>query len=300
MAFVQKNQHCYCAPSKKLSFFDIVDTFDAGSLEGGDKMALGGYAELVEYYVKKWEGRQIIVNQAVVESVQWKEGECIVGYRKKKSSSGSKSVRRLVQMHAHSVICTLPLGVLQEKKDLFTPPLPEPKLNAINKLKMGLENRVLLRFEKCFWPETDHFLRSLVAPHFKILNLHAYGDHDNILMLFVPPPDSDLMESMTDEQIKLWALNDLKKIFNKGKKLPALLEYRITRWRSGEEYSRGSYSYIPVGASIKDVEALAVPEDGLHFAGEAVSVTDMQMTHGAMRTGVEAAERVLKALDARD
>lgn len=85
-----------------------------------DKMALGGYAELVEYYVKKWEGRQIIVNQAVVESVQWKEGECIVGYRKKKSSSGSKSVRRLVQMHAHSVICTLPLGVLQEKKDLFT------------------------------------------------------------------------------------------------------------------------------------------------------------------------------------
>eukprot|EP00729_Bicosta_minor_P000738 gene738-7466_t len=220
---------------EKLSFFDIVDTFDAGSLEGGDKMALGGYAELVEYYVKKWEGRQIIVNQAVVENVQWKEGECIVGYRKKKSSSGSKSVRRLVQMHAHSVICTLPLGVLQEKKDLFTPPLPEPKLNAINKLKMGLENRVLLRFEKCFWPETDHFLRSLVAPHFKILNLHAYGDHDNILMLFVPPPDSDLMESMTDEQIKLWALNDLKKIFNKGKKLPALLEYRITRWRSGEE-----------------------------------------------------------------
>lgn len=85
-----------------------------------DKMALGGYAELVEYYVKKWEGRQIIVNQAVVENVQWKEGECIVGYRKKKSSSGSKSVRRLVQMHAHSVICTLPLGVLQEKKDLFT------------------------------------------------------------------------------------------------------------------------------------------------------------------------------------
>ena len=35
----------------------------------------------------------------------------------------------------------------------------------------------------------------------------------------VPPPDSDLMESMTDEQIKLWALNDLKKIFNKGKKI---------------------------------------------------------------------------------
>ena len=42
MRFVQKNQHCYCAPASELSFFDLVDTFNAGSLEGGDKMALGG------------------------------------------------------------------------------------------------------------------------------------------------------------------------------------------------------------------------------------------------------------------
>ena len=40
--------------------------------------------------------------------------------------------------------------------------------------------------------------------------------------------------------------------------------------------------------------------DNVALNQQAVSVTDMQMTHGAMRTGVEAAERVLKALDARD
>lgn len=40
--------------------------------------------------------------------------------------------------------------------------------------------------------------------------------------------------------------------------------------------------------------------DDVALIHQAVSATDMQMTHGAMRTGVEAAERVLAALDVRD
>ena len=42
----------------------------------------------------------------------------------------------------------------------------------------------------------------MTAPNLKILNLHAYGDHDNIIELFIPPPFSDLMEQKGDSEIQ--------------------------------------------------------------------------------------------------
>jgi hypothetical protein len=40
---VQRNQHGYCAPVAQLSTHDLVDIFDQGSLEGGDRLTLTGY-----------------------------------------------------------------------------------------------------------------------------------------------------------------------------------------------------------------------------------------------------------------
>ena len=77
--------------------------------------------------------------------------------------------------------------------------------------------------------------------------------------------------------------------------LPELLEYKVTRWRR-DPFAGGSYSYIPVGASLRNVRGLAEREGRLHFAGEAVSATEMQMTHGAMATGVSAAIEVVTSL----
>lgn len=61
------------------------------------------------------------------------------------------------------------------------------------------------------------------------------------------------------------------------------------------------HSYCSIYAvTIQFMLTCARNSDNVTLNQQAVSVTDMQMTHGAMRTGVEAAERVLKALDARD
>ena len=56
----------------------------------------------------------------------------------------------------------------------------------------------------------------------------------------------------------------------------------------------GSYIYLPVGASVADIDALALPVgDRLLFAGEATSRSYSGYVHGAVLTGIREAERLL-------
>lgn len=62
----------------------------------------------------------------------------------------------------------------------------------------------------------------------------------------------------------------------------------VTRWGQ-DEFARGSYSVVPVGASSRMATDLAEPEGRLLFAGEATAATDMQMVHGAFASGLAGA-----------
>jgi monoamine oxidase len=68
-----------------------------------------------------------------------------------------------------------------------------------------------------------------------------------------------------------------------------------SRW-AHDPFARGSYSYARVGhADTRAVLAAAI-NDRLFFAGEACSRHDFSTAHGAYRTGLDAAEQVLKTL----
>ncbi len=53
--------------------------------------------------------------------------------------------------HAYQVLVTVPLGVLQAGKIAFNPSLPRTKREAIRKTRMGVFNKVFLKFDKVFW-----------------------------------------------------------------------------------------------------------------------------------------------------
>lgn len=61
-------------------------------------------------------------------------------------------------------VVTLPLGVLKENTVEFVPPLPKPKVDAIQRLGFGLLNKIVLRFETAFWASSSASSSSSTTP----------------------------------------------------------------------------------------------------------------------------------------
>lgn len=73
------------------------------------------------------------------------------------------------------MVVTVPLGVLKgrsvQAKIQFEPPLPPWKLEAIQQLGFGIENKVILLFEEVFWPADPFFnvaVRHIRLMHFRV------------------------------------------------------------------------------------------------------------------------------------
>ncbi|MGH2966411.1 MAG: FAD-dependent oxidoreductase [Solirubrobacterales bacterium] len=61
-----------------------------------------------------------------------------------------------------------------------------------------------------------------------------------------------------------------------------------------DPYARGSYSYIPVGATVDDMKSLAEPiSDRVCLAGEATVLASYATVHAAFASGLRAAGHVL-------
>lgn len=55
------------------------------------------------------------------------------------------------KLYADHIICTIPLGVLKESANtLFSPPLPEEKLDAMERLLFGTVNKIFLDYDRPF------------------------------------------------------------------------------------------------------------------------------------------------------
>ncbi len=61
-------------------------------------------------------------------------------------------------LDADRVVVTVPLGVLQAGDIEFDPPLPATNQGAIDRLGMGILEKVVLRFDQPFWDETAQYL----------------------------------------------------------------------------------------------------------------------------------------------
>jgi monoamine oxidase len=68
----------------------------------------------------------------------------------------------------------------------------------------------------------------------------------------------------------------------------------VVTHQNSDPYQLGSYSSVPVGASLADLDALAVPIDGvLVFAGEHTTSAFYGWAHGAWLSGERAGADVI-------
>ena len=188
---------------------------------------------------------------------------------------------------------TLPLGVLKRGGVRFDPPLPERKLQAIARLGMGALTKVILTFESPFWPLNQYVFGHL-APDIgetptAIVNM--WKTHGKpVLVMLVGGDQGRAIEQWSTDAVAIWATRVLTDLF--GTDVPPPTKLRVTAWES-DPFAQGSYSYIAVGATPDDIEALAAPVgERLLFAGEATTRIHWACMQGAYVSGLREAARL--------
>ncbi|KAL0298059.1 UNVERIFIED_CONTAM: Polyamine oxidase 2 [Sesamum angustifolium] len=214
---------------------------------------------------------------------------------------------------ADAAVIAVPLGVLKSNSIKFEPRLPEWKEEAINDLGVGIENKIILHFEKVFWPNVE-FLGVVADTSYGcsyFLNLHKATGHPVLVYMPAGQLARDI-EKMSDEAAANFAFTQVKRILPNalepeqwlqeralgtiseravisGGPITALSQYLVSHWGT-DINSLGSYSYDTVGKSHDLYERLRIPVDNLFFAGEATSINYPGSVHGAYSTGLMAAE----------
>ncbi len=198
------------------------------------------------------------------------------------------------EIEADRVLITLPLGVLQSEQVTFDPPLPERKVEAIQRLGSGLLNKCCLRFPDVFWHEGYELIGHVddrPGRWLEFLNLYAYTEQPVLIALNGGSFAREL-ESWSDPDTVDGAMEVLKGIY--GNAIPLPESVQISRW-AADPFALGAYSYNAVGSGPADRRALAEPAfNRLFFAGEATMASGYQTVHGALKSGFREARRLLE------
>lgn len=266
----------YGADAHQLAFpgFDSAEDF-----QGRHLMISQGYDQLANYLKEDLKEGITLRTGVKVEEIDYSKADVKVT-----TNQGIITAQR--------VVVTVPLGVLQRGAIQFTPDLPETKQSAIDRLGMGLVNKVFLHFDKPFWPKNQQvfFFAWPDAPWPECYNLEPIIGQP-ILMAIKSGELARVDETKSDAEIANALKKQLVQVF--GDKVPDPTAARITRWGS-DPYAYGSYSFMKVGAMSNDYEDLSLPVgERLFFAGEATSRTHPATVSGAYLSGIREGRRIL-------
>lgn len=241
---------------------------------GGDLLWRGGADALVEHLAR---GLRV---------------EC--GRPVRRVAHGPEGVRLATpqgEVRADAAVLTLPLGVLRAGSVRFDPPLPKAQRAAIGRLRMGVLDKLALRYPRVFWPRERTFLgviggESVGAGVFRNL---ARGGGPPLLVALCGGAVARAGEELEDEALVGRVHGVVARLFPGAPEPDGFLR---TRW-AADPYARGAYSHVPVGARREDRGELARPVGGrLFFAGEATHTGHPGTVHGALLSGVREARRV--------
>jgi monoamine oxidase len=266
-------EHEYAADVEQLSLWH----WNSGRvLEGADVIFPLGFSQITQ---KLAEGLDIRLHQTVGQIRQ----------------TGSRVVVQTqdTSLEADYAVLTVPLGVLKRSSIRFSPPLPEGKQQAIQRLGMGLLNKLYLQFPEVFWENTDllGYVSETRGQWAEWLNLHKLI-RQPVLLGFNAGSYARYLEARSDAQTVQDALSVLRRIYRQA---PRPTAFRLTRWGQNP-HSWGSYSYLAIGSRPQDRPILAAPFGQIHFAGEATSKNFAATVHGAYQSGVTAAQQILDRL----
>lgn len=130
-----------------------------------------------------------------------------------------------IKFYADHLICTIPLGVLKHKVNtLFQPPLPEYKLEAIEKLLFGTVDKILLEYERPFlhpsitevlllWENQQDTTKDLNTMWYK--KIYSFSKvSDTLILGWISGKEAEYMESLSNDVISETCTMILRKFLN--------------------------------------------------------------------------------------
>lgn len=249
---------------------------DGQELIGGDAMVPAGLNQLVSHLA---QGVDIRLGQVVREIHNTPQGVRV------STAAGD-------WVEARMLCCSVPLGVLKRGAIRFVPPLPAAKAEAIQRLGMGVLDKIVLMFPQRFWDAATWIGND--GPNHGLwpewVDLTALIGRP-ALMGFNAATQAQLLARQPDRAIVASALGQLQRC-HPQQPIPEPSDVLLTRW--GEDpFAYGSYSYPAVGSTPAMREQLARRWHGLVFAGEAVNTAFPATLQGAYLSGLQAAQRLL-------
>ena len=248
--------------------------WEEDALTGGDHFPVGGYAGIVDAMAAGLDVRL----EHPVTAVRWGEdgvevdagGETFVG--------------------THSIV-TVPVGVLRAGTIAFDPPLSDARQAALDHLDMANLEKVVLTWDTRWWDGSLTFVdRDADGTFPEFYDMTDLAGAPTLVGLYGGRFAREVQGSWTDDAIVSGALSTLEAGF--GRTIPAPAATAVTHW-TRDPYAGGSYTFLPVGASRDDVEALAEPEsERLLFAGEGTYWRYYGNVHAAVLSGLREAERL--------
>ncbi|KAL1456182.1 hypothetical protein WDU94_000929 [Cyamophila willieti] len=274
----------------------------------------GGYGNVLKLLLKQLPGqtpidlsKKLILNKEV-NKINWSDTtnilvECADGT----IYTGEK------------VLITVSLGVLKTRPDLFVPPLPSWKKDAIEGLFFGSVAKIFLRFPHKWWPdEVEGFnlfwTKQDEKTLFKeiggvdgkpwvidIFGFYARSEDPQTLLGWVSGPSARYMETLTDTQVLIDTTKVLRHFLSSNYTIPDPIRTVRSSWFSNPHF-KGSYSCSSLkteslNTSASELGAPVVNNEGkpvLLFAGEATNPLHYSTVHGAIETGWREADRIVK------
>ncbi|GBP11645.1 hypothetical protein EVAR_73269_1, partial [Eumeta japonica] len=174
-----------------------------------------GYKTILDILLKRYPhpSEEIpveILLKKEVESIKWKSAQSDVSTPLVHVNCRDGSLYA-----ARSVIVTLSIGVLKERhQQLFNPPLPVEKVNAIQNLHMCVLGKIYIEFEEPWWPKSPANFTLLWRPEDKekftkeeiwiteVFNLNTVDYQPKVLLAWTYGEGAEQMEQLSLEEVK--------------------------------------------------------------------------------------------------
>jgi monoamine oxidase len=243
-----------------------------------NKRVLEGYGTLIEAYAKPLDVRL----NCPVSLIDHSGGRVLV-----RTPEGD--------LNARAVVVAVPPGVIANETLRFSPALPA-NLEAANALPLGVADKMFLSLAGADeFPIDTRLYGATNRAETGSYTLRASGQP--VIEGYFGGKFARELERQGDGALAAFAIEQICGALGNDmrKRLTPIIESRWAR----DPYSLGAYSYGSQNARTLRATLAAPVDEKLFFAGEHTSDKDFSTAHGAYRSGVRAADEVVRALETR-